>query len=90
MRTCVGAIRIALRSRNIVQDRLEERLHVALLVGKVKYGHACFGRGIDERAFQLLIGSTEIDEKFQYFINTSSGRGFRTVDLIDTYDDGKT
>ena len=47
---------------------------------------SCFGRSIQERTVKLFIRSTKIHKKFQNLIYNFIRTGFRTVNLVDTYD----
>ena len=50
---------------------------------------SCFCGSIQERTVKLLIRSTKIHKKFQNFIYNLVRTSFRTVDLVDTYDNMK-
>ena len=85
---CAG-IRIALRSRNIIEDRIKQRHHVlARLVCTV--GSDTFLCGcINKWAVELLLVGIQINEKLQDFINNLLRTRLRTVDLVDADDNRK-
>ena len=84
-----GRFRVAFRGRDIIKDRLKEGLHVPLLVCQVQDGHAVFRGRIDEGAFQLVVGCTQVDKEFQHLVDDFVRAGFRAVDLVDADDDRK-
>ncbi|CDA98224.1 putative uncharacterized protein [Lachnospiraceae bacterium CAG:215] len=83
------SFRIALRSRNVIDDRLKQRFHIFLFIGQIQNGNSGFSGCIDKRAVQLLVGCVQIHEKFQYFIDHFVRTCFRAVDLVDADDDRK-
>ena len=79
--------RITFRCRDIFQNGFKQRSHVFRSIFQIKNCVACFGGCIEERTVKLLIGSLQIHQKFQNFVNDLIRTCFRTVDLVDTDDD---
>jgi hypothetical protein len=84
-----GRIRVSLRGRDIVQDGLEQRFHVLFLVRQVENRHTCLRGSVDKGAFQLFVGSVQVHEQLQDFVDYLVRTGLGTVDLVDAYDDRK-
>lgn len=76
---CAG-IRIALRSRNIIEDRIKQRNHVlarlVCTVGSDPFLCGC----INKWAVELLLVGIQINEKLQDFIDNLLRTRLRTVD----------
>ncbi len=84
-----GRLRVSLRGRDIVQDRVEQRRHVFCFLLKIQGGIAAFGGGKDEGAVQLFVGGFQVHEQLQYLVDDLRRACFRPVDLIDADDDRK-
>ena len=79
-------IRITFRSWNVIQDGLKQRNHIFWLIIDIVSCITVSCGSEEERAVKLIVRCTQIDEKFKDFINDFIRTCFRTVDLIDTYD----
>ena len=75
-------VRISLRSRNIVDDRLKERRHIHIRVVQIFLGKSALCGGVEERAVQLLVGRVQIHKQLQHLVHHFLGTGLRAVDLI--------
>ena len=82
---CV-CIRVSLRSRDVFQNSLKQRLHVLWCILQIQNSVSCFCRCIEEWAVELLIGSTKIHKKFQNLVNNLVWPCFWTVYLINADD----
>ncbi len=83
---CLG---IALRCRDIVKDRLEQRCHVNACSVLVQRSDACLCRGVHEGAVKLGIVRVELEEKLQNFLDDLGRTRLRAVNLVDADNDGK-
>ena len=82
-------LRVAAGSGDIIDDGLEERLHIrAKLIGVQGSDPGLCG-GKYEGAVQLRIVSIQFQEQLQHFIHHFIWSGLGTIDLVDTYDDGE-
>ena len=54
------SIRVALVSRDVVQDRVEQRLHILILNGQVRRRTAVFRGCVNKGAIQLLVSSIQL------------------------------
>ena len=82
-------IRISFRSRDVIQDGLKQRNHVFRFIVDIVSCISVSCRSKKERAVKLFVRCAQIDEKFKNFIDNFIRTCFRTVDLVDTYDDWK-
>ena len=83
------SFRITFRSRNVVKDSLEQWFHILFFIREIKDSNTSLCRSVYKRTFKLVIRSTEVDKEFKHFINYVIRSCFRTVNLIDTYDNRK-
>ena len=79
-------IRISFRSRDVIQDGLKQRNHVFRFIVDIVSCISVSCRSKKERAVKLFVRCAQIDEKFKNFIDNFIRTCFRTVDLVDTYD----
>ena len=79
-------IRISFRSRDVIQDGLKQRNHVFRFIVDVVSCISVSCRSKKERAVKLFVRCAQIDEKLKDFIDNFIRTSFRTVDLVDTYD----
>ena len=82
-------ILISLRSRNVIDNSLKQRSHIPVFIAQFQNCITSLGRCIDKWAVQLLVRSVQINEQLQNLINNFFRASFRTVNLIDTYDNRK-
>ena len=80
---CLG---IPFRSRNVIQNGIEQRSHVFALHLRIKGSITSFCGSIDKRAVKLLIAGLKVHQKFQNFVYYFSRTSLWTVDLVNTYD----
>ena len=80
---------ITLRSRNVINNRIEQRLHIFLLIGKTAHGITVAGGSKDERAVKLLVAGVQVHEQLQNLIHHLLRAGFRAVALVDAHDNRK-
>ncbi len=85
-----GSLRVTLRCRNVVQNCIEERLHIHIRIFHLVLGKAGLGGSEQEGAVQLLIGSIEIHHELQHLIHNLFGSGLGLVDLIDDHENRQT
>ena len=78
--------RITFRSRNIIQNGIEQRSHVFALFVRIQGSVAALCGSIDKRAVQLLISSVQIHQKLQNLVYDFFRSCFRTVDFVDADD----
>src|SRR5690554_2431790 len=81
------AVRINIRGRHTLDNRLEQRGHVALTNAIVKTRIAVEGRSVDDRKVELIIGRAEVIEQIEYLVDDPVRTRTRSVDLVD-HDDG--
>ena len=75
--------------RDIVKDRVEQRLQVLVLVVQVADAVAVTRRRVEERALELLIRGVQIHHQLQRLVHDLLRSRLRAVDLVDADDDGK-
>src|SRR5690606_7741287 len=79
------AIQVNAGRRYVVDDGLEQGVHVLVEVLVVHTGNAVQGAGVDDREVQLLLIGTQVVEQVEYLIHTQSGRApGRSILLITT------
>src|SRR5690606_21415763 len=59
------AVRIYRGCRDVIDDGLEQRVHVVFEVLVVETGQAVQGAGVDDREVQLLVGGAEVVEQIE-------------------------
>ena len=79
-------IRISFRSRDVIQDGLKQRNHVFRFIVDIVSCISVSCRSKKDREVKLFVRCAQIDEKFKNFIDNFIRTCFRTVDLVDTYD----
>ncbi len=80
-------VRIDLRRRHVLHDRLVQRGHVAFARIRVQARVAIQGRGVNDRKVQLLVRRTETIEQVEGLIQHPIRACAGAVDLVD-HDDG--
>ena len=85
---CSG-IRIALRSRNIIKDRIKQRNHIFARFIRTVGSDTFLGGSIDKWAVKLLLIGIQINKKLQNLIYNFLRTCLRTIDLVDTYNNRK-
>ena len=79
-------IRISLRRRDVIQNGLEQWLHIHIRIVQVLLCISRTCRCIQEWTVKLLVGCIQIHQKFENLVHNLLRTCFRTVNLIDTYD----
>ena len=82
-------IRITLRCRDEVEDGLEERCHILLLIVEVLDRITFSCRSEDEGAVKLFIRSIEVHEELENFVLNFEGTCVRTVKLVNADENRK-
>src|SRR5690606_22044634 len=77
------AVEVDDRSRHVVDDGLEQGVHVVVHLLVIHAGDAVQGRGVDDREVQLLVGGTEVVEQVEDLVDDPVRTRARTVDLVD-------
>src|SRR5690606_13738071 len=77
---------VDLRRRYVVDDGLEQRVHVVFQFFIVQTGNAVQGAGVDDREVQLLFGGAEVVEQVENLLYHPVRTRARTVDLVDHHD----
>ena len=70
----------------MLDDRLEQHLHVAAAVGRIEGRETLDGRGVDDGEVELFFGRAEAVEQVERLVQHPVGAGFVTVDLVDDHD----
>ena len=71
----------------MLDDGLEQRLHVAVAHGRIKARKTAQRGCVDHRKIQLLVGRSQAIEQIEGLIQNPARSGFVAVDLVD-HDDG--
>ena len=72
----------------MLEDEIEQRLHAVVVRSIQTRGHpALFGRTVQNRKVELLVGCIERSEQVEHFIDHLNGARVGAVDLVDD-DDG--
>ena len=77
---------VNLGRRHVVDDHIEQRIHVHIAVVGVKAGKAIHGAGVDHvlhGELKLVVGSAQVGHKVQAVVVGLLGVGARTIDLVD-------
>ncbi len=85
-----GGLRITLRCRDVVQNRIKKRLHVYIRILHLVLGKAGLGGSEKEGAVQLLIGSVEVHHELQHLIHNLLRSRLGLVDLVDDHQHRQT
>ncbi len=80
------AVDVHLGRRNMVDDGLEQGIHVVVHVLVVHAGDAVQGAGIDDREVQLLVAGAEVVEQVEDLVDDPVRTRARTVDLVHHHD----
>src|SRR5450830_1707251 len=81
------AVRIVVTHGHVLQDGVEQRLHVAVAHVFGQAGIAVQARGVDDGEIQLLVVRAQLVEQFKGLVDGPVRTRARTVDLVDD-DDG--
>ncbi|VWM23859.1 Uncharacterised protein [Collinsella intestinalis] len=87
------AVNIDLGSRQIVDDHIEQRIHVHVAILGVEAGIAVHARAVHNvlhRELKLLISCAKVGHQVEAVVVRLLGIGAGTVDLVDDDHDGKT
>ena len=71
---------------HVVDDHVEQRVHVHIAIVGVKAGKAIHGAGVDHvlhGKLELVVGGTQVGHEVQAVVVGLLGVGARTVDLVD-------
>ena len=71
---------------HIVDDHVEQRVHVHIAVVRVKAGKAIHGAGVDHvlhGELKLVVGGAQVGHEVQAVVVGLLGVGARTIDLVD-------
>lgn len=74
------------RGRDVVDDRLEQRVHVVVHLLVVEAGDAVQGAGVDDREVELLVGGAEVVEQVEDLVDDPVRTRARAVDLVHHHD----
>src|SRR5690606_12795007 len=80
------AVNLDVRSRHVINDGLEQGVHVVLQVLVIETGQAVQGAGVDDGEVQLLVGGAEVVEQVEDLVHNPVRTRARTVDLVDHND----
>ena len=80
------AVRVAVRSRDLFDDRLHQRLEVRALIFHVVLRDAVAGRRVDDREVELIVIGIEFHEELEDFVVDIVHALVRLIDLIDDDD----
>ena len=83
-------IRITLRCRDVIENRLEERLHGGGIIIETSLREALLRGCIQERAVKLLVGRIEIHHQLENLILDLGRTCLRLIDLVDNDHNRKT
>ena len=67
----------------MVDDGLEQRIHVVGLIVKAQLRVAVERGGVDHREVELLVGRAEVVEEVEHLVHDPVGACARAVDLVD-------
>ena len=84
---------VNLGSGHVVDDHVEQRVHVRVAVVGVKAGKAIHGAGVDHvlhGELKLVVGGAQVGHEVQAVVVGLLGVGTRTIDLVDDDHDLKT
>ena len=81
------SVSLHIRGSDMVDDGLEQRIHVVGLIIEAELGVAVEGRGVDDREVELLVSRAEVVEEVEHLIHDPVRAGAGTVNLVD-YDNG--
>ena len=81
-----GLIRIGLRGRNIADDRLVDRFHVAVRLRQIHRRPTFLGRGVNHGEIQRVIVRFELDEQIEHLVDHILRPGIGAVYLVDHQD----
>ncbi len=70
----------------MVDDGLEQGVHVVVQLLVVEAGDAVQGRGVDDREVQLLVGGAEVVEQVEDLVDDPVRTRAGTVDLVHHHD----
>ena len=85
-----GGLRITLRCRDVVQNRIKERLHIYIRILHLVLGKASLGGSEKEGAVQLLIGSIEVHHELQHLVHNLLRSCLGLIDLVDDHQHRQT
>ena len=80
------SLHITLRSRNLLDDGLHQRLQISIVILHAVLGNTVTGSSIDAREIQLLIISIQLHKELQHLVINIIYTLVRTVNLIDNHD----
>ena len=80
------AVRIARRRRDMLQDRVEQRLQIVRIVFHRSLRHARLRHRVEHRKIELVLGGVQIDEQIVDLVQHLRHARVRPVDLVDHHD----
>ena len=83
------AVRLAVGSRDLLEDGFQQRDHVHVVVVGRETGVAVHGTGVDDGEVQLRVGCFELHHEVEYLVHHFVGARARTVDLVHHQDDAQ-
>jgi hypothetical protein len=85
---CSGASGSPLRRRDRLEDGVEQRRQVGVVVGHADAAHrpALTGDGRDDLEVDVLVVGIEVDEQLVHLVEHLVGAGVLAVDLVDHHD----
>ena len=81
-----GPVRVHGRARGVLDDGLEEGLHVALAHRVVQPSVAAQGRGVDDGEVELVVAGPQAIEEVEDLVDDPGGPRPVPVDLVDHHD----
>src|SRR5690606_31645435 len=79
-------VQIDVRRWHVVDDGLEQRIHVVSQVLVVETGQTIQGAGVNDREVQLLFGGAQVIEQVEDLVDNPVRASARTVDLVHYHD----
>ena len=88
-----GAVGVNVGSRHVVDDHVQQRVHVIVVIVGVEAREAVHGARVDNvlhGKLELLVGGAEVGHEVEAVVVGLLGVGARAVDLVDDDHDGQT
>jgi hypothetical protein len=82
-----GAVGVARRAGDLLEDGVEERRQILRLVLELALGEAVLGDGVDRGEVHLLVAGFEVAEEVEHLGEDLVRAGVAAVDLVDHDDD---
>src|SRR5439155_25028024 len=81
---------VAGRRRNLLEDRVEQRLHVVVRVFERRADESRASAGVKNWEIELLIRRAELDHQIENFVEHGLGPCIAAIDLVDDDDRKET